>query len=1382
MANYNTSANIVLTVNGKQAEKMMSTLEKDAKRLEKQIEKAASAGDKASMKKLQRELNTTKKAMDQLKGSAFNVEDVLNRLDKATPKELQQTLKQLQTQLNGIERGSAAWNAHAEKIKAVKAQLQSVNATLATQQSLWTRLNDWLNNAQTAILGVTAAVTGLTLAGRKAVNAYAEMDEELANTRKYTGMTEEEVVQLNEAFKKMDTRTSRAELNQLAQEAGRLGKNTLESVQGYVEAADIINVALVDLGSGATQTIAKLTNIFGVDDMLGTKDAMLAVGSAVNVLSQNCTASKPYLVEFAQRMAGIGSQAGMTIPQILAFGAVLDANGQKVEMSATAIQKVIMNLANKNHEFAATLGLDAAKLNETLKHSAKDGLLMFLEALQKMGQDVGFENATMTLAPAFKEMGLDAARVSQVLSTLAMHLDEVKWQLGEADKAFNEASSATHEYEIFNTTMQAQLDKARKRVSELAVELGEKLYPVMSHIYTSSGIFLRVLSKMVDFFIENKKEILTLTVALTAYNATMLIYNARTVLATTSTKLFKGALTMLKGVAPVVMAALTNAVQYFTNGLQVNYYMQERWRKSLQAMKFSNWTGLILAAASAVYLLASKWNESRKAAEEAKRKMEEYKKSLIDIDESTARYSANQIDRLDRLYKAATDETKSIEERKKATESLQKLYPSYFSQLSSEEIMVGRAKSAYDSLSESIKQAARTRAAASKIEENYVKLIELEEKQKAAQDENQKAWKEYSKAYKEAQKQSGSHVNIVGYTMGSSGSDRSGQYNLGKARDNAKAATANLKDLQAQAKATKEAIDELTKIAGDNINGNGAAEGGDITGDGGSNIPDEGVGDNSSSGDKFAKEKEWRDRQEALATIAYATGKTDFLTYTDEMNKILLDYYDKQLEHTDLSETERLQILARKYQEEKRQREEAAKRTQEEETQSYNNEKAQLIQLYADEVISKEAYDRKMEEAELRHLQRMVELTEEGSQERLAAEQKLNEKRIAQQQKHQKETEDLQKKFAKIQEQYFGLTPDQQKAKYDEEKAGLDEVYAYMKDAAGDNAEYLAELEDKYQKAKLVLMKKYNQEGADDTRNAGQKGMEDFLEWLSSEGGQAFMGTLETFTSSMSSIFSQVTSLLEANLEIQEAAIENRYDAEISKAEGNTYKEEKLEKEKEEEIAKAKNEANRKSFSMQVIQAVAQGAQAAINAYSSAAAVPLVGYILAPIAAAAALAATGIQIAAIKKQQQASEAQGYSEGGFTPAGRKDETVGVVHAGEWVASQKLVNNPRTRPLLDALDYAQRTNTIGSLTMGDVSRSITAPLIAAETSQQAVASQSTPPTVVVQQNSEYTATMHELVERLKQPFVTVNTVTGDHGIQQVEDEYNRLMRNKTPKSRR
>ena len=51
MANYTTQANVVLSVNGKQSQKMLSTLEKDAQRLERQIAKAAQAGDKATTRR-----------------------------------------------------------------------------------------------------------------------------------------------------------------------------------------------------------------------------------------------------------------------------------------------------------------------------------------------------------------------------------------------------------------------------------------------------------------------------------------------------------------------------------------------------------------------------------------------------------------------------------------------------------------------------------------------------------------------------------------------------------------------------------------------------------------------------------------------------------------------------------------------------------------------------------------------------------------------------------------------------------------------------------------------------------------------------------------------------------------------------------------------------------------------------------------------------------------------------------------------------------------------------------------------------------------------------------------------------------------------------------
>ena len=347
----------------------------------------------------------------------------------------------------------------------------------------------------------------------------------------------------------------------------------------------------------------------------------------------------------------------------------------------------------------------------------------------------------------------------------------------------------------------------------------------------------------------------------------------------------------------------------------------------------------------------------------------------------------------------------------------------------------------------------------------------------------------------------------------------------------------------------------------------------------------------------------------------------------------------------------------------------------------------------------------------------------------------------------------------------------------------LQTVYDREIAAAGDNAAEKLRIEQAFQQAKLALQKRYGLLAEEDERNRMQRAIADSVEWLNGDGGKAMQGAISTLTSGMGAIFSSLSSLIQAELEIETAAIEKRYEKEISAAESNSYKVKKLEAQKEKEIAKAKNEANRKMFAMQVIQAVAQTAQNAISAYGSAAAVPVIGYILAPIAAGMAVAAGMIQIAAIKKQQQAAEAQGYMTGGFTPEGKPDEVAGVVHKGEWVASQRLVNNPRTRPLLEALDYAQRINTIGSITAADVSRTITAPAVLASNRSNA-------PTVVnntynsapAPDNERMVAVLDRLDERLNEPFITINTVSGDHGIQKAQDEYDRLMKNKSPKSKK
>ena len=177
----------------------------------------------------------------------------------------------------------------------------------------------------------------------------------------------------------------------------------------------------------------------------------------------------------------------------------------------------------------------------------------------------------------------------------------------------------------------------------------------------------------------------------------------------------------------------------------------------------------------------------------------------------------------------------------------------------------------------------------------------------------------------------------------------------------------------------------------------------------------------------------------------------------------------------------------------------------------------------------------------------------------------------------------------------------------------------------------------------------------------------------------------------------------QANCDYKVAMISKEYEQRISKAGNNSAKVEKLEKERDKKIAAEKNKANKKAMRMEIAQATVQTAEAAISAYKSAAAIPMIGHILAPIAAAAALAYGAMQVATIKKQHQA-EAAGYYEGGFTGGNRYRREAGVVHEGEFVANHNAVNNPQLLPALRLIDVAQRNNTVGRLTATDVSRAM------------------------------------------------------------------------------
>ena len=1293
MSDINANATVTLTVNGKQAQNMLEQLKRQASDLEDKITKAAAAGDKVQLKKFQRELKQTRRQIGQIESATQGVENVMKRLDKASPKELNRTLKELKRSLNGIERGTDEWNKQCESIKRVKAEIANVNEELRETEKenvgLVDRINGFVDKWGNIIAGVAAVGTGLVMAGRKAVNAFAEMDAEMANVRKFTGLADDEVKELNEDFKKMDTRTSREDLNKLAEEAGRLGKSSKEDVLGFVKAADQINVALDELGDGATLTLSKLTNIFGDEARLGTEKSLLAVGSVINDLSQNCTASAGYLAEFGKRMAGVGAQAGMTIPQIMAFAAVLDSQGQACEMSATALSQLIMNLFKEPSKIAKATGMDLNELNKALKRSTNEGLLMLLQKLKELGNmDV--------LAPVFKNMGENGARASQVLATLAGNVEMVKWQQEQATQSFEDATSVTNEFNVQNSTVEAELDKARKRVTELAIELGEKLMPVMKHVISTTTLTLKAMSTTIDFLARNKEAIIVLTSMVVAYTIAVKA-NAIALKAQAAWH------AVCKGTA-LAYHAVVNTLQAGHIALNlVLAKLQGNWAKQSSLMVdlkrkglslASGW-GVLLAAAVAlgygIYKTLSKMNE-----------MSASEKALAEVRQKGQEGIVEEKNKIEALIKVAKDEKLSLDDRQKAVNALNKIIPNYNAQLDATTGKYMENKKALDDYLNSLAKKYELEGAKDLLKEIGKEKAKLAMELKEADDAI------------ERDKQINASSNFVGGREGRAMDTGAATY------------TAHLKNNKAS---IQRKIDEQNQkehaifdVYGNDLGKQAAEETNKKpvitnTGGGGGGVPVVDDDKKNKKSDKFKAEQDWQKEQnalnkkaymegekdyeayvsrmeeieqefyqkvlankkitaeekaeaeanlaeakkkqadrknspddwkakeEALNRIAYAKGEKDYEQYTARMDEINVQYWKKKMERSDVSAKDLLEAQAQYQEAVKKQEENATSASREREDKAYNAQLAELKQRYIDGLSDTKTYEDAVELAELEHLRKIVQLYKKGTKERLAAEKEYQNKVFANQQKIIQRQQQVRQQ---LKEEYFGANADERLTQYDSSLAALQQVYAAEMKAAGDNAAEKLRIEEAFEKAKLALRKKYAIDSIGVTKNGMEKANEKLANWLESDAGQAVTQSFSTVMSGMGEIFSGVSSLVQAELEKETAAINARYSAEISAAEGNNYKVAKLEKEKQAALAKAKNEANKKLFAMQVIQAVAQTAQNAISAYGSAAAIPVVGYIMAPIAAAMAIAAGMIQIAAIKKQQQASEAQGYAQGGFTP--------------------------------------------------------------------------------------------------------------------------------------
>lgn len=1368
MANNYQEYTTKIFLNDEQARSSIENLRKNIEQYKR--DKAAALalggkeGDKA-WKEADRNIRQAEQQLKKLSTTSQQVNHVLGNLSTASVKELKQTIQAISRELErgAIQRGTTEWEVLTDQLRRAKEELKGIQSEseAASKGSFLSRASDFFNKNFGALSSAVGVYHTLASSVGGIVQKYVDLEETMANVTKYTGQTADEVRDMQTELQALDTRTPIEQLNGLAGAAGRLGFSAKDEILEFVDAADKIGVALGDdLGDGAVDQIGKLAKAFGEDETKGLRGAMLATGSAVNELSANGATEAGYLVDFTARLAGVGKQAGLTQTQIMGLGAVMDENMQRDETATTALSQLISKMATDTATFAQAAGVPLEQFRKLVEEDMNGALLTLFENLHKKGN---FSD----LAPVFADMGMKGTQASQIFSVLADKIELVKEKQLLAKGAYEDSTSIINEFNVQNNTLQANIDKVKKQADTLAQQLGAALYPAVGGVLNVAQALIPVLSTLLGFLVRHLTAVIPLAAAIASYKL-------QVQLATVASKVH-AAILVTENVAGKAWAVTLAVMKGRVSALTVA-------QRALNLVMRANPLGVIITLTSAavvgVKALCDKYGDITWRAKQFNKETKE----------QNERYE-EQKQKIPDLLKKAQDVNTSMDDRREAIARLKKIAPDYFKDLDTEAKKLYNVADAQEEVSRRQREALKRKAVATITEYNQ-------------------GAREYAGKYGQ------SHRSVVQNRNWNSSVNGPDVARMVQAEDK--------KELDEKRLAALEAAKALRELREEEEKRRKPAKAPETPETPETPTVPSTSGKSAASkrmSEELADVKKHYEQLLMAETNRYDQGLTNLEQYTAKEKELRLASMDEQLrimqQYGQQDTDEYAQLLLEREAQETKSDNKLRDISLEQLEQRHQAEQALLkAQLY-DEKSSiygnEEALNTALLRSDIEYLRTKQShykaTSDEWAQIESSIQQRLDDDKLEkarqyEQRKQQLMQDYLTQDYSRLEQQELDLLNEINAEKllteeqYQQMRMAIRAKYAGLKPSASDQASQQTSSALATAEKQAGTAPKADTSGADMgvTAFAGiskivsyRKAVNEQLAQLYSEdaitqqqydeakkqNNQAMLSEVVSATqaaySGISQIMSAASAYSQACSDYETAKITADYDKQIEAAGNNSKRKEKLEKERDKKIAKAKSEANKKAMAIEVAQAVASTAMAAINAYASAS---KVSFVLGPIAAAAATAAGLLQIATIKKQHQAEEA-GYYEGGFTGGTHYRRQAGVVHESEFVANHQAVANSSILPVLQLIDQAQKSNTVASLTAADVSQALgvgSAPAVVA-------------PVVNVQADTlgqeqmsrtldSLSQTVALLREQLAGGITAIASIDGQNGVAEQLKRYNKL----------
>lgn len=613
-----------------------------------------------------------------LKGTRMSqgqLNDILSRSKqgKASLDELRRAYKQLEDELNQINTKSEEFAKKQKSMKELKKNIDEVTGAANKQRNAWSTAAKNLV-AYVGLFGlfnqVKSMITGL-------IKKNLDYSGSLTDIRKVAGLAKEDIDDLSRSLAKIDTRTSSEGLAQLAYQGAKLGmsKYGVEGMAGFVRAADQINVAIgEEMGDEALPALSKMVEVMGLIPKMGIEKALLATGSAMFKLSTSSTATSGNITEFAKRLTGVSRTAGITTDQLLALASSADSMMLMPEVASTAMSKFIVALQKNHNLIERDLDIQKGTIKSYYEQGrAIDAVVLVLEKMKEKGN-------MNVLGDIFKDLGSDGQRLVTSMVTMSKNVDILKEHLEISNEAFREGTAVTSEYEMQQQSAIGTLERANNLWEkafvnpdgvDLVKELAQTWYD-MSKSLTENAVAMKFIRYMFEAILASCKILVYILPGLVA----------GLLLKGVSAAIY-GVWMGLKGVGDAAFIATVK-----TEGLKA------AWQKLNYTMK-ANWISLIIGLL--VELGVVLYNAFKKSSDLAS--------AQLDINQYVKEGAAawdKEKRKLDSYVSALSSANTSTAQRKRLLKNFNREYKPYLDKLGIEVQSVKDLKGAYSKLNEEI--------------------------------------------------------------------------------------------------------------------------------------------------------------------------------------------------------------------------------------------------------------------------------------------------------------------------------------------------------------------------------------------------------------------------------------------------------------------------------------------------------------------------------------------------------------------------------------------------------------------------------------------------------------------------------------------------------